>query len=74
MAKCFRFVAFMVFVQALFFIRLAADDPVSSLVRYNREVVRVFEHKYVSCHNEGGVGMLLETYADLSPWTRSTWL
>jgi hypothetical protein len=71
MAKCFRFVAFMVFAQALFFIRLAADDPVSSLVRYNREIVRIFEHKCVSCHNEGGVGMPLETYADLRPWTRS---
>jgi hypothetical protein len=71
MAKWFCFVALMVLAQALFFMRVAADDPVSSLVRYNREIVRIFEHKCVSCHNEGGVGMPLETYADLRPWTRS---
>jgi hypothetical protein len=71
MAKYIRFVALIVVAQVVFFRPVQGDDPVSSLVRYNREIVRIFEHKCVSCHNDGGVAMPLETYADLRPWTRS---
>src|SRR5262245_56734940 len=48
-----------------------ADDPVSSSVRYNREIVRIFEHKCVACHMETGVAVPLETYQDVRPWTRA---
>src|SRR5262245_7590147 len=61
----------LILLPTVFLMPVAGDDPVSSLVRYNREIVRIFEHKCVSCHNEGGVAMPLETYADLRPWTRS---
>jgi hypothetical protein len=50
---------------------VAADDPVSSLVRYNREIVRIFERKCISCHTNDGVAMPLETYPQVRPWTRS---
>jgi hypothetical protein len=48
-----------------------ADDPVSSLVRYNREIVRIFERKCVGCHARGGLSLPLETYQDVRPWARA---
>jgi len=54
-----------------FLVPVTADDPVSSLVRYNREIVRIFQNKCVACHNEGGTSMPLETFLDVRPWTKS---
>ena len=50
---------------------VTADDPVSSLVRYNREIVRIFERKCVACHTQNGIAVPLETYQQVRPWTRS---
>jgi hypothetical protein len=61
----------MILLASAFLVPVAADDPVSSLVRYNREIVRIFEHKCVACHNEAAIAMPLETYPDVRPWTRS---
>lgn len=47
------------------------DDPVSSSVRYNREIVRIFERKCVSCHSEGNLSVPLESYQDVRSWSRA---
>jgi hypothetical protein len=48
-----------------------SDDPVSSSVRFNREIVRIFDRKCLSCHSPGGVAMSLATYRDVRPWARA---
>jgi hypothetical protein len=48
-----------------------ADDPVSSSVRYNREIVRIFERKCVSCHTNPGLSIPLDRYFDVRPWAQA---
>jgi hypothetical protein len=49
-----------------------ADEPVGSTVRYNREVVRIFERKCVMCHAESnGLAMPLASFSDVRSWARS---
>jgi hypothetical protein len=48
-----------------------ADDPVSSSVRYNREIVRIFERKCISCHTDTSLAMPLDSYHDVRPWARA---
>lgn len=48
-----------------------ADEPVGSTVRYNREVVRIFEHKCVTCHSaQDGLAMPLASFSDVRSWAR----
>lgn len=47
------------------------DDPVSSSVRFNREIIRIFDRKCLSCHAPGGIAMSLATYRDARPWARA---
>lgn len=48
-----------------------SDDPVSSAVRYNREIVRIFDRKCLSCHGPGSIGMPLSSYREVRPWSRA---
>jgi hypothetical protein len=49
-----------------------ADEPVGSSVRYNREIVRIFERKCIACHSEsGGIAIPLASYSDVKPWARA---
>lgn len=48
-----------------------ADDPVSSSVRYNREIVRIFERKCISCHTNPGLSIPLDRYFDVRPWAQA---
>lgn len=47
------------------------DDPVSSSVRYNREIVRIFGRKCVVCHSDGNLSVPLESYQDVRSWSRA---
>lgn len=47
------------------------DDPVSSSVRFNREIIRIFDRKCLSCHGPDGIAMSLATYRDVRPWSRA---
>lgn len=48
-----------------------ADEPVGSTVRYNREIVRIFDRKCVTCHPaSNGLAMSLATYSDVRSWAR----
>jgi hypothetical protein len=49
----------------------SADEPVSSAVRFNREIVRILQRKCVSCHTEPGLAMPLESYQDVRSWARA---
>jgi hypothetical protein len=48
-----------------------ADDPVSVAIRYNREIVRIFERKCIACHTDAALAMPLDSYHDVRPWARA---
>jgi hypothetical protein len=48
-----------------------SDDPVTSSVRFNREIVRIFERKCLPCHAPGAIAMSLATHRDARPWARA---
>ena len=48
-----------------------ADDPVSSSVRFNREIIRIFDRKCLACHARDTIGMPLSTYREVRPWSRA---
>lgn len=51
--------------------RVRADDPVTSSVRFNKEVVRIFQRKCLSCHVSNGLMMTLANYRDARSWGRA---
>ena len=49
----------------------AADDPVSSNVRFNREIIRILQRRCLWCHSPGSIAMSLATYRDVRDWGRA---
>ena len=50
---------------------LEADDPVSTNVTFNREIIRIIQRKCESCHAAGGLAMSLSDYRDARAWGRA---
>jgi hypothetical protein len=48
-----------------------ADDPVSTSVSFNREIVRIMQRKCEPCHAPGGLAMSLSDYRDVRTWGRA---
>ncbi|MDO8679637.1 MAG: hypothetical protein Q7R30_13860 [Acidobacteriota bacterium] len=48
-----------------------ADDPVSSSVRFNREIIRILQRRCLPCHLPGTLAMPLATYRDVREWSRA---
>lgn len=48
-----------------------SDDPVTSAVRFNREIIRIFQRKCLACHAPGGIAMSLATHREARPWARA---
>ena len=51
--------------------RAAADDPVSSNVRFNREIIRILQRRCLPCHAPGAVSVSLTTYREVRDWGRA---
>jgi hypothetical protein len=51
--------------------RLRADDPVSTNVSFNREIVRIIQRKCEPCHTAGGLAFSLSDYRDARAWGRA---
>lgn len=51
--------------------RLDADDPVSSSVRFNREIIRILQRRCLPCHGPGALAMPLVSYRDVREWGRA---
>lgn len=51
--------------------RVGADDPVSSSVRFNREIIRILQRRCLSCHAPGALAMPLVAYGDVRAWSRA---
>ena len=52
-------------------VTVRSDDPVSTSVTFNREIVRIFERKCLPCHSANAVAMPLTTYREVRPWSRA---
>jgi hypothetical protein len=50
---------------------LRADDPVSTTVSFNREIIRIIERKCAPCHASGGLAMSLSDYREARAWGRA---
>src|ERR1044072_7880395 len=61
---------FLVFVFCLLPLAFA-HEPITTKVRFNKAVVRVFERNCLGCHRPGGVAMSLATYEEARPWAKA---
>jgi hypothetical protein len=48
-----------------------ADDPVSTNVSFNREIIRIIQRKCEPCHTSGGLAFSLSDYRDARAWGRA---
>jgi len=49
----------------------SAHDPITTKVRFNKEVIRVLERSCLGCHHPGGIAMSLATYDEARPWAKA---
>jgi hypothetical protein len=60
------------FCLSPFALRVAAHEPITTKVRFNKEVVRIFERSCLSCHRPGGIAPFsLATYEEARPWAKA---
>jgi hypothetical protein len=60
------------FCFVLFALRPAsAHEPITTKVRFNKEVVRVLQRSCLGCHRPGGIAMSLATYEEARPWAKA---
>lgn len=63
----FSFVAILIFVR-----RSDSHDPVTTKVRFNKEIVHTFQRHCLACHNSGTITNIpLATYAQARPWAKA---
>lgn len=48
-----------------------SDEPLTSNIRYNREVVRILQRRCLACHGRGGLAEPLTSYHEVRPWGRA---
>jgi len=70
-----RLFALLAFVAALSFASaprvVKAHEPITTRVRFNKEVIRILQANCLSCHRSGGIAMSLENYDDARPWAKA---
>ena len=49
----------------------SAHEPITTKVRFNKEVVRILQRNCTSCHHEGGAAMSLASYEEARPWAKA---
>lgn len=49
----------------------SAHDPITTKVRFNKEVIRVLQGSCLGCHHPGGIAMSLATYDEARPWAKA---
>src|SRR5436305_10711373 len=50
---------------------VSAHEPITTKVRFNKEVVRILGRSCLSCHHPGGIAMSLATYDEARPWAKA---
>jgi mono/diheme cytochrome c family protein len=49
----------------------SAHEPITTKVRFNKEVIRVLQRSCLGCHRPGGIAMSLATYEEARPWAKA---
>src|ERR1044072_3241206 len=56
----------------LFAFAASAHEPITTKVRVNKEVIRIFERSCLSCHRPNGIApMSLAPYEEARPWAKA---
>ncbi|HKA16866.1 MAG TPA: cytochrome c [Blastocatellia bacterium] len=63
--------AFALAVGLLPFALASAHEPITTKVRFNKEVIRVLQRSCLGCHRPGGIAMSLATYEEARPWAKA---
>jgi hypothetical protein len=53
------------------FALVSAHEPITTKVRFNKEVIRVLQRSCLGCHHPGGIAMSLATYEEARPWAKA---
>jgi mono/diheme cytochrome c family protein len=69
-AVAFGFLPF-AFLLLPFYFTVAAHEPITTKVRFNKEVIRVLQRSCLGCHHAGGIAMSLATYEEARPWAKA---
>ncbi len=48
-----------------------AHQPITTKLTWNKEIVRIFQRRCVSCHHEGGQAFSLAQYEEAKAWSRA---
>jgi hypothetical protein len=51
--------------------RVSAHEPITTTVRFNKEVVRILQRSCLGCHHADGIAMSLATYDEARPWAKA---
>jgi hypothetical protein len=49
----------------------SAHEPITTKVRFNKEVIRVLQRSCLGCHRPNGIAMSLATYEEARPWAKA---
>jgi hypothetical protein len=71
-----RFGVLVLLITVASFVSLAlrpasAHEPITTKVRFNKEVIRVMQRSCLGCHHPGGIVMSLATYEEARPWAKA---
>ena len=48
-----------------------AHEPITTKVRFNKEVIRTLQRNCLGCHHPGGIAFSLATYEEARPWAKA---
>lgn len=67
------FVALIIFSFFLFPYALTSSghEPITTKVRFNKELIRILQRNCLSCHHPGGIAFSLATYDEARPWAKA---
>ena len=49
----------------------SAHEPITTRVRFNKEVIRILQRSCLGCHRPGGIAFSLATYDEARPWAKA---
>src|SRR5438094_529268 len=59
------------FALLAFVFTSSAHEPITTKVRFNKEVIRTLQRSCLGCHHPGGIAMSLATYDEARPWAKA---
>jgi hypothetical protein len=60
-----------VLILGVFVAVAQGHDIITTSITFDREIVRIFQARCLSCHREGGMAFSLKTYSDTRPWAEA---